>query len=290
MIPEQYVSSTLIIGLWFTVVGYYFLLFFYLTFFKWRKDRNLFHLSLAVFFITLAIGRGFFIVYDFYARPWIIPLTLGAFSSMTVPYPQFVPAVFTYSPWSWRLGSFWQWVSVAFIVLGTSYVWFENKWVRRTLHIPPFIIAALLILLPENMLFGYGIDTINLYMPPFSAEPYEKFLVWLGFDPFSPYFPLKCVIAYQPSGTIYLTINYVLASLYSIFVPLLFFYIAWQGVGVIRRKALLMGFGFTTYYIGRAVQAAIIKAMLGEWVIFLAPMIVFLSLILITAGVQYEAE
>jgi len=30
--------------------------------------------------------------------------------------------------------------------------------------------------------------------------------------------------------------------------------------------------------------------MLGEWVIFLAPMIVFLSLILITAGVQYEAE
>jgi len=288
MIPAQYIPYTCTIGLWFTVIGYYFLLFIYLALFKWRKDKNFFNLMLALFFITLAIGRVFFLLYDFYDKPTIIPLTLSL-SAASTPYPSFVEALIIYNTLNWRIASFWEWLSVSFISLGIAYVWLENKWLRRTLHLPPLFAGVSLLFLPGDVLFGYNINEIPFFIPQIQIDGYEA-LFWLGFDPFSPLFPTKWVITYQPSGAIYLTINYVLASLYSVFIPLLFFYVAWNSVGVIRRKALLLGIGFISYYVGRTLQAAIIKSVLGEIAIFIAPIIVIVALVLITSGVQYEAE
>ncbi|GEM_PF-1216913 len=287
-IPTQYIPYTFAVGLWFTVIGYYFLLFIYLTLFRWRKDKNFFNLTLALFFITLAVGRVFFLLYDFYNTPVVIPFT-SDLSAASTPYPSFIEVLVVYNTLNWRLASFWEWLSVSSISLGIAYVWLENKWLRRTLHIPPIIAGASLLLLPGDSLFSYIIDEVHFLIPQVQIEGYGA-LFLLGFDPFSPWFPTKWLITYQPSGAIYITINYVLVSLYSVFIPLLFFYVAWNSVGVIRRKALLLGIGFISYYIGRTVQAAIIKSVIGEIAIFIAPIIVIVALILITSGVQYEAE
>lgn len=284
MIPAQYIPYTLTVGLWLTVVGYYLLLFIYLVMFKWRKDRNFFNLTLALFFITLAVGRAFFLLYDFFDKPAVIFLTPNL--SVTTPI---IEALFIRNTWNWRLASFWEWLSVSSISLGIAYVWLENKWLRRTLHLPPLFAGLALLFLPGELLFGYGVDEVHFLIPQVQAEGYEL-LFWLGFDPFSPWFPPKWAIIYQPSGAVYLAINYVLSSLYSIFIPLMFFYVAWNSVGVIKRKALLLGTGFIFYYIGRTVQAAVIRSLLGEIALFVAPVIVILALILISSGVQYEAE
>lgn len=285
MIPPQYVPYTFAIGLWFTVMGYYVLLFLYLFLFKWRKDRNFFNLSLSLFFLALAIGRAFFLLYDFYDKPTVIPLTYVLSSS----YTPFVEAVFICSTWSWRLASFWEWLSLSFISLGIAYAWLENRWLRRALHVPPLLAGLILLLLPGELLFNYVIDEVRFLAPPLDPES-QGTLFWLGFDPFSPWFPQRLALVYQPSGAVYFAINYVLSSIYSVFIPLLFFYVALNSVGVIRKKAFLLGVGFICYYAGRTMQAAIVKSLLGEIAIFISPAIIVLSLILITSGVQYEAE
>lgn len=285
MIPSQYVPYTFAIGLWFTIVGYYVLLFLYLFLFKWRKNRNFFNLSLSLFFLTLAVGRVFFLLYDFYDKPAVIFLA----PVLSSAYTPFVEAVFICNTWDWRLASFWEWLSLSFISLGIAYVWLENKWLRRTLHIPPLLAGLALLLLPGELLFNYVIDEVRFLVPQPGSET-QGVLFWLGFDPFSPWFPQRLAIVYQPSGAVYFAINYVLSSIYSLFIPLLFFYVALNSAGVIRRRASLLGVGFMCYYVGRTMQAAIIKSLLGEIVIFISPVIIVLSLILITSGVQYEAE
>ena len=64
------------IGLWFLVVGYYFLIFVILLLFRWRKTRNPFSFAMAMFFLLLAIGRVFYFIGDFYADSRSLPSSI----------------------------------------------------------------------------------------------------------------------------------------------------------------------------------------------------------------------
>lgn len=89
----------------------------------------------------------------------------------------------------------------------------------------------------------------------------------------------------------YLVANYAILPLYSIVLPLLFFYIGSQLVGQLRISNFLIGGGFMIYYVGRVFQSSQVCDFLNFLVPFLgdtiAPILVFFSLILIATGVLY---
>ncbi|MFX1431289.1 MAG: hypothetical protein ACFFCY_14080, partial [Promethearchaeota archaeon] len=54
-------------GLYFVIVGYFFLLFFYFLFMRFRTSRKSYWLFFSLFFLFFGIARVFFIVYYFFA-------------------------------------------------------------------------------------------------------------------------------------------------------------------------------------------------------------------------------
>jgi len=54
-------------GLYFVIVGYFFLLFFYFLFMRYRTSRKMYWLYFSLFFLCFGIARIFFIVYYFFA-------------------------------------------------------------------------------------------------------------------------------------------------------------------------------------------------------------------------------
>ncbi|MFX1562212.1 MAG: hypothetical protein ACFFDP_02765 [Promethearchaeota archaeon] len=89
----------------------------------------------------------------------------------------------------------------------------------------------------------------------------------------------------------YFAINYAILPLYSIVLPILFFYIGFQLVGQLRISNFLIGGGFMIYYMGRVAQSSLVIEFLNAIAPFLgnilAPILVFFSLVLIAAGVLY---
>jgi hypothetical protein len=84
-------------------------------------------------------------------------------------------------------------------------------------------------------------------------------------------------------------VNYVLAPIYAIFLPALFFYLAYHSVGTIRRGSILNGVGFLILYAGRVMSSEAVKQVLAPWVgAIFAPGLVILALLLISWGNQYE--
>ncbi|MEJ2277079.1 MAG: hypothetical protein P8Y70_04925 [Candidatus Lokiarchaeota archaeon] len=53
-------------GLYYVIVGYYVLLFAYFLIIRYRTSKKLYWLFFSILFLVLAIGRIFFIIYDFY--------------------------------------------------------------------------------------------------------------------------------------------------------------------------------------------------------------------------------
>ncbi|MEM2135305.1 MAG: hypothetical protein QXG44_10690 [Candidatus Jordarchaeaceae archaeon] len=276
MIPSGYVLDSIGLGLWSINISLYLLLFIYLYFFKWRRTKNVFLLSLGVFFLSLTIGRIFFVIYDFYLVPSVYLLSLD---------PLF--GFFLINPWFWRLGSFWEWIALGWLTLGMVLTLLENKILQRVIPILPFIAAFAILLVPENLFFSFEIELLNYFVPQFIFLE-DPIITFLNFG-VSSQIPIIAGFLYQPSGTIYISLNYVLAAIYAIIIPLIFFYVAWQGIGTIRKRALLLGFGFTIYYVGRVLQAALIKTYLSTLLsIVLAPALAMIALILIYYGIRYE--
>jgi len=276
MIPSGYITETIGLGLWFATISFYLLLFIYLYFFKWRKTKNVFLLALGVFFICLAIGRGFFIVHDFF----MVPEVLLIYTNPLFGY-------FLINPWYWRLGSFWQWIALGWLTVGMVMTLIENRVLQRIIPVIPFIAAFVILLVPEGMLFSFKLEQLNYFVPQFIFIE-DPLIIYLHYG-FTSQIPLIMGFLYQPSGMVYITTNYVLAALYALIVPLIFFYVAWQGIGVIRKRALLLGFGFTIYYAGRVVQAALVRAYLSTPLsTILAPALAMIALILLYYGIRYE--
>lgn len=92
-----------------------------------------------------------------------------------------------------------------------------------------------------------------------------------------------------PSAAFRIIINYALAPIYAIFVPALFFYLAYNSVGTIRIGSALNGIGFLVLYAGRVLASELVQQALTPWVsAILAPGLVILSLLIISYGNQYE--
>ena len=113
--------DTLIIGLWFVIIGYFFLLFIYFLAFRYREKRNPFHLGFGLFFLLLGVGRILFLIWDFYAHIEI---------------------------W-WRLATVVSWLAIFTVFLALAYQILERKlWQIVLISSPPLIIALLIFVLP----------------------------------------------------------------------------------------------------------------------------------------------
>jgi hypothetical protein len=113
--------DTLIIGLWFVIIGYFFLLFIYYLAFRYREKRNPFHLGLGLFFLLLGVGRIFYLVWDFYAH---------------------------IESW-WRLATVTSWIAIFTVFLALAYQILERRlWQILLFSSPPLIIAVLILFLP----------------------------------------------------------------------------------------------------------------------------------------------
>jgi hypothetical protein len=141
MYPVSYIQGpdilpSVAVGFWFVVVAYEFLLFGYFFLLKsirlwaWgqrQKGNTLFFLFFALFFLFLAMGRGFFIAWDFYVTNDTSYL------------------------WLWRIGEALQWTALTFISLAVTIRIFENRFLRFGIPIVPVICAFFFLLLPDEI-------------------------------------------------------------------------------------------------------------------------------------------
>jgi len=224
-------------GLWFLVVGYYFFLFIFLLFFRWRNTRNPFQFAMAMFFLLLAIGRCFYFVGDFYADPRSL---VGSLVGETV----FLSGTLDF----WLMaGSFIQWLALATLSATAGFMIFGKRWAEIAFAVPAVIIAVVLGFIPPPIL---DITTRGLL-----------------------------------SGGA--------GAIYALFIPLLFWYLAWQSGGKLRRSNLLLGLGFLILFAGRVIHA--IRYPMAE-VLFnnspaipgvIAPGLIIIGLILIATGNEW---
>ena len=132
MIPPELYLDTLSVACWATVAGYHFLMFGFFFFQRFRIIDVLVHrtrvpnywLYLASFFLLMAFGRGFFIIWDFYLDNIL---------------------------W-WRIGTCIQWFALAFLALLIGYLILDNLYHQMIVAIPPPIIAILVLFVPEDLI------------------------------------------------------------------------------------------------------------------------------------------
>ena len=218
-------------GLWFLVVGYYFFLFIFLLFFRWRNTRNPFQFAMAMFFLLLAIGRCFYFIGDFYADARSLEIGATVFLDGTLDF--------------WLMaGSFIQWLALATLSATAGFMIFGKRWAEIAFAVPAVIIAFI-----------------------------------LGF------IPLDITTRGLLSGGA--------GAVYALFIPLLFWYLAWQSGGKLRRSNLLLGLGFFILFAGRVIHA--IRYPMAE-VLFnnshaipgvIAPGLIIIGLIFIATGNEW---
>ncbi len=215
------------IGLWFLVVGYYFLIFVILLLFRWRKTRNPFSFAMAMFFLLLAIGRVFYFIGDFYADSRSLPASI----------PGITPYFSNLDFWI-RTGGFFQWMALAAMAATAGFLIVGKRWAEIAVSIPAVLIGLLLVFFP---------------------------------------------------GEITSAATIVGAVGYALFIPLLFWYLAWVSGGILRKSNFILGLGFLILFAGRVVHS--IRFSLDALGILLygatgvlAPGLIVIGLILITAG------
>ena len=117
--------DTLAIALWAMVVGYYIELFGYYFILKWQKNKKPYQLILAVFFLMMALGRIFFLMYDFYSPEELV--------------------------W-WRLGTLFQWLAITSVSIFITIFTFEKRLYQIAVSLPPFIVAAVILVVPASQI------------------------------------------------------------------------------------------------------------------------------------------
>jgi hypothetical protein len=222
------------VGLWFLVVGYYFFVFIFLLFFRWRKSRNPFQLAMAIFFLLLAVGRAFYFVGDFYADPTSL---YGGLPSLGLE-PFFADA----SGWL-AAGAFFQWMALATLSATAGFMIIGKRWAEIAFAVPAIIIGLLLGLAP--------LDSTTRWILSGGA-----------------------------------------GAIYALFIPLLFWYLAYQSGGMLRKSNFLLGLGFMILFAGRVIHAArhwLADVIFATYTIpgVLAPGLIVIGLILIATGNEW---
>jgi hypothetical protein len=217
-------------GLWFLVVGYYFFIFIFLLFFRWRTTRNPFQFAMALFFLLLAIGRCFYFVGDFYADP------RSLWDALT-PY-------LGVSDFWLMAGSFIQWMALATLSATAGFMIFGKRWAEISFAIPAILVGIILGFVP--------------------LDSATRTILSGGFGAF-----------------------------YALFIPLLFWYLAWQSGGKLRKSNALLGLGFFVLFAGRVIHAvrySMADLFFGGSVAvpgIVAPGIIIIGLIIIMTGLEW---
>ncbi len=262
-------------GLYYAIVGFYFLIFAYFLLMRFRISKKLFWLYFSILFLFLAAGRGFFIVYYFYAPELIT----------TMSPLELVGLLMTL----YRLATFSTWMGIACLmgVFGTLIFppftetedvsekegfkakleqILKHKNVRILLKICliaiPIIIGILVLTLPDALLMdpdlkdGYGLSI--------------QLITWFGY----------------PAGRF--VVNFILLPLMVLVIPILFVYLAKKTFGVLRRSYALNAIGFFIYFSGRISQGILETLGFPHVEAILPPLLILLSLLIIVIANNYE--
>ena len=263
-------------GLYYAIVGFYFLIFAYFLLMRFRVSKKLYWFYFAILFLFLAAGRGFFIVYYFYAPELLEPI-----GPMTgVELVGFLMILY-------RFATFSTWMGVACLmgVFGTLIFspisdvsetkdskpkikqFLGNKNVRILLKICliliPIVVGSLALTLPDALFMD----------PDFNNPPYS---VGIEIIPIFGY----------PAGRFVL--NFLLLPIMVLVIPILFVYLAKKTFGVLRRSYALNAIGFFIYFSGRISQGLLDTFGFPHVRAILPPLLILLSLLIIVIANNYE--
>ena len=280
--PLEYLSffDAIEMGLYFIIVGYFFLLFFYFLFIRYRTSRKLYWLFFSLFFLCFGIARVFFIVYYFFG-PELYDLTNGA-------------EVVEYLMINFRLATFFTWMGVACAVgvLGillfppetqeenkgkkTLNEWFKNRknlelLIRIGLFALPIIIGILALTLSD----GLFMDPDFVLAPPDGYGVSDNIVkITIG----SWNYPLGRFL-----------LNFIFMPLFLALIPFIFLYLAWKTFGVLRKSYALNAIGFLLYFVGgRILQGVLDVATLPHFRAIMPPLIILLALLILVIANNYE--
>jgi hypothetical protein len=252
-------------GLYFVIVGYYFLLFAYFLLMRFRTSKKLYWLFFSLLFLCLAAGRVFFIAYYFF-----------------LPELKAPPAVIAgYLMLTYRLATFFTWLAIACLmgVLGML-IWppesVSSKESSEKFMLSSSIkISLRIILIAIPIFIGILALTLpdSLFMDPEIAERYDLDIT------------IHKIYGY-PTGRFLL--NFILAPIFMAAIPFLFLYLALKTFGVLRKSYLLNAIGFFLYYAGRILQGVFEVAGWPHLRATVPPLIILCSLLIIVIANNFE--
>lgn len=248
-------------GLYFVIIGYYFLLFAFFLLMRFRLTKKEYWLFFSLLFLCFAFARVFFIFNDFFL------LQFKDFIDGTINRSlAYLPGLL------WKLATFFSWLGISCLMGILGILLFTEKdkkslILRAILVIGPIIIGITALILPE----GYFLtqDTITEY----------------GLTVDSVFFTIG---SWQyPMGRFIFTL--ILSPIFTFVIPFLFLYLAIRTFGVLRRSYLLNSIGFLIYYTGRILQGALQFTTLSSMTqALIPPFIILLALLLIVIANNYE--
>lgn len=261
-------------GLYYAIVGFYFLIFAYFLLMRFRTSKKIYWLYFSLLFLCLAAGRVFFIIYYFY-----FPELLGTMTNLELVGLLNI---------QYRFATFSTWLGIACLmgVFGTlifpSFTEEVNPSEKEDLKFKMFLrknhvrisLKILLILFP--IVIGILALTLpdSLFMDPdFNEAPYS-----VGIE-------LITIYGY-PAGRFVL--NIILLPLMVLVIPILFVYLALKTFGVLRRSYALNAIGFFIYFIGRITQGVMDTLEFYHVRAILSPLLILLALLIIVIGNHYE--
>ena len=157
---------------------------------------------------------------------------------------------YSLDPLWWLVATVVSWLAIFTVFLALAYQIIERQlWQILLISSPPLIIATLIAALP------------GFFWPP--------------------------AITLGPLTIGYLISNLAILPFYVIVLPAIFFWIGFQLKGQLRTSNFLLGTGFLIYYVGRVAQSSL-ATFLGALGEILAPILVFIALVLIAMGMLLE--
>ncbi len=255
-------------GLYYAIVGFYFLIFAYFLLMRFRTSKKLYWFYFSILFLFLAVGRVFFIVYNFYAPELDVTMSdVELLGLMMMLY---------------RFATFFTWLGISCLmgVFGTLILSpiAENenseKGVKRFLRQKKVKITLKICLIVFPIIVGILALTLSdaLFMDPNLRDKYN------------PLFELDLTFFGYPTGRFVL--NFILLPLMVLVIPVLFVYLALKTFGVLRRSYALNAIGFFIYFTGRITQGVLggfphVRAILP-------PLLLLLALLIIVIANNYE--
>ena len=278
--PLEYLSffDAIEMGLYFIIVGYFFLLFFYFLFIRYRTSRKLYWLFFSLFFLCFGIARVFFIVYYFFGPELFDEVSING------------TEVVAFLMINFRLATFFTWMGVACAVgvLGILLFppesqeenkkeksltdWFKNRknvelLIRIGLFALPIIIGILALTLSDG-----------LFMDPDFVDEYgiDDNIVKITIGSWN--YPLGRFL-----------FNFIFMPIFLTLIPFIFLYLAWKTFGVLRKSYALNAIGFILYFIGgRILQGVLDVATLPHLRAIMPPLLILLALLILVIANNYE--